>query len=313
MKDIRACDAILVPVDFTDVSDYALDHATALAKIFNYRIYLLHVIGKRQKGTEKEKQAKESLIRIASRLNKDQGLKATHMVMDGNVFDTINRVANRLGASFIVMGVHGKKGIQHLVGSYPYKVACRAHVPVLVVKDKHRHVGFKNIVVPVDFSRRSAQKITQAIRFSKVFGARIRVFGFLSSENKAKIINKEALLKSINDIFQKNNVPVTTDLIVNPNYNWPEALLVFGEQVNADLIMIVAERGGRIQEIFSTNKTERILDNTDVPVLTIVPCAEDLAAEAASSNKGLITPFVDPLGLIVKAGKVDNQYNNESD
>ncbi len=300
MKDIRACEAILVPVDFTDVSDYALDHAMALATMFNFRVYLLHVISKRQKGSEKEKQAEESLGRIASRLKNEHGLRVIQRVMDGNVFDTINGVADHLGASFIVMGVHGKKGIQHLTGSYPYKVACRTHVPVLVVKDKHRHVGFRNIVVPVDFSKRSAQKITQAIRFSKVFGATVRVFGFLSSENKAKIINKEALLKSVNDIFKENNVPVTTHLMVNPDYNWPEALLVFGEQVDADLFMIVAERGGRIQDIFSPNKTERILDKTDVPVLTVMPCAEDLAAEAASANKGLITPFVDPLGLIVK-------------
>lgn len=302
--DIRQCDAILVPVDFTDVSDYAIDHAVALAKIFEYRLYLLHVISKRQKGTVKEKAAEERLIKISSELIKERKVRVTHMVRDGNVFNTINAMAERIRAAFIVMGVHGRKGIQHLTRTYPYKVACRASVPVLVVKDKHDHVGFQNIVVPVDFSKRSIQKITQAIRFSKVFGAKVRVFGFLSSENKAKIINKEALLKSVTDIFQEQKVPVSTDLVVDPGSAWPEALLSFSGSVNADLIMIVAERGGRIQDIFSSNYTERILDNSDIPILTIMPVAEDLESEAKASKRLLVTPFIDPFGLIVKPGNV---------
>ncbi|TVR39449.1 MAG: universal stress protein [Bacteroidia bacterium] len=302
--DIRQSDAILVPVDFTDVSEYAIDHAMALAKIFEYRIYLLHVISKRQKGTDKEKAAEERLIRTSSELIKEGKVRVTHMVRDGNVFKTINSMADKIRASFIVMGVHGRKGIQHLTRTYPYKVACRASVPVLVVKDKHDHVGFQNIVVPVDFSRRSIQKITQAIRFAKVFAARVRVFGFLSSENKAKIINKEALLKSVNDIFQEKDVPVTTDLVVDPGSAWPDALLTFANSVNADLIMIVAEWGGRIQDIFSSNHTERILDKSDIPILTIMPCAEDLESEATTSKRLLVTPFIDPFGLIVKPGNM---------
>ncbi len=296
-------DSILVPIDFTDVSDYALDHAASIAPVFGYRIFLLHVISKRQKGTKKEQEAEERLVKMVSALNKEPDLEVTHMIRDGNVFNTINQVAEKLNAAFIVMGVHGKKGIQHLVGSYPYKVACRASVPVLVVKDKHKHVGFDNIVIPIDFSRRSVQKITQAIRFSRLFGATIRVFGFLSTENKAKIINKEALLKSVTDIFKENNVPVSTDLMISPDKDWPDALLSFAYHVEADLIMIVAERGGRIQDIFSSNHTERILDKADVPILTIMPCAEDLAAESWSSKKALIAPFVDPLGLIVRPGE----------
>lgn len=302
--DPRNCDAILVPVDFTVVADFAIDHASAIARIFGYRLYLLHVISKKQKGTKKEKEAEEKLIQIASRLTRDYNLKVTQMIREGNVFKTINGVAGKLRASFIVMGVHGKKGVEHLIGSYPYKVVCKANIPVLVVKDKHQHVGYHNIVIPIDFSRRSTQKITQAIKFSKFFGARIRVFGFLSSENKAKIINKEALLKSVNDVFEENNLPVTTDLMVNPDYDWPEALLDFADKANADLIMIVSERGGRMQEIFTPNYTERILDKADVPVLTIMPCAEDLKAEAQAIKRDLITPFIDPFGLIARQNTV---------
>lgn len=294
---------LLVPFDFTDVAYYALNHGMAMAQAFNYKLDLLHVVGKKEIGTEKEQIAKKSLKALASHIKGITGLDADYQIKTGNIFDTISEVADELEAAFVVMGVHGKKGVSHLVGSYPYKVVCKSKVPVLVVKAKHSHKGFQNIVIPIDFSRKSTQKVAQATRFAKFFGAKIRIFGFLSSENKAKIINKEALLKSVNDYFKEKGVSATTDLMINPKIDWDEALIRFSEKIDADLIMVVAEKGSRFQDIFSSNYTERILDKINVPVLTILPCPEDLAeeAEAIASKQGIITPFVDPLGFFVRS------------
>lgn len=294
---------LLVPFDFTDVAYYALNHGMAMAQTFQYKLDLLHVISKKELGSEKEKVATKSLKALAAHIKGITGLEAAYHIRTGNIFDTISEMGDELNAAFVVMGVHGKKGVSHLVGSYPYKVVCKSKVPVLVVKAKHRHKGFRNIVVPIDFSRKSAQKVAQATRFAKFFDARIRVFGFLSTENKAKIINKEALLKSVNDFFVEKGVAVTTDLMINPKIDWDEALIAFSENINADLIMIVAERGSRFQDIFSSNYTERILDKVNVPVLTILPCEEDLAEEAEimSSKQGIVTPFVDPLGFFMRS------------
>lgn len=298
--------AILVPLDFTDVADYALDHGISMARIFQYRLYLLHVLPNKQKGSEKELEIKARLDKLSAGINAEYNLEVQVFIDYGNVFEKIQDVSETLQVDFVVMGVHGKKGVSHLVKSQPYKVVCKSRVPVLVVKEQHHHVGFHNIVVPIDFSKRSAQKIAQAKKFAKFFGAKIRVFGFLSSENKAKIINKEALLKSVTDYFVRNNISVTTDLMINPGMSWPEALISFADKVEADLIMIVAETGNRFQEIFSKNYTERILDNVNIPVLTILPCREDMVAEAEalSSKEGIITPFVDPLGFFARAADI---------
>ena len=293
---------LLVPFDFSDVAYYALNHGMAMAQVFKYRLDLLHVINKKDIGTDKELVVKKSLKALASHIKGITGLDAAYQIRTGNIFDTISEVADELEAAFVVMGVHGKKGVSHLVGSYPYKVVCKAKVPVLVVKTKHRHKGFQNIVIPIDFSRKSTQKVAQATRFAKFFDAKIRVFGFLSTENKAKIINKEALLKGVNDYFEEKGVPVTTDLMIDTKLDWDEALIRFSEKIDADLIMIVAERGNRFQDIFSSNYTEKILDRVNVPVLTIMPCEEDLAeeAEAIASKQGIVTPFVDPLGFFMR-------------
>ncbi len=292
--------AVLVPVDFSEVSSHAMDHASAMARIFGYRIYLLHIIPKKQQTKKKLREAESALTKIAKNLSDHNELNVTHLIRIGQVIETITEIADQLQVDFIVMGADKKKGQKHLVGSYPYKLVCSASVPTLVVKEKNHHVGYHNIVIPIDFSRRSTQKVTQAAKFSRFFGARIRVFGFLSYDNKAKIINKEALLKRVTNFFEESNVPVTTDLLISPDYSWPEALLKFADEVMADLIMIVAEKGSRIQEIFTPNYAERILDKSEIPVLSIVPCAEDLEEESAPEKQSIISPFVDPLGLILR-------------
>ncbi len=300
-------DTILVPTDFSDVSDFAIDHAVEIAKIFNHRICLLHVVSKRTPGTKRHIAIQEKLQTQADAVSRRTRLSVSFLVEAGSIFTMISEVADRIAAEFIVMGIHGKKGVQHLLGSFAYKVVCSANVPVMVVKHMHHHVGYKNIIVPIDFSRESTQKITQAILFAKYFNARVRVFGFLSSINKAKIIKKEALLKNVTDVFKKQRIPVTTDLLVKPGTDWEGALMRFAEETDADLIMIVAEKGSRIPEIFSSNSAESIIDKADVPVLTFVPQAEDQVS--TGSKKAIVRSFVDPLGLLdSKPGNDDRNF-----
>lgn len=289
---------ILVPTDLTEVANYSIDHATEIARIFNHKVVLLHVVGKNVLGTPKEEQITQILKENVKQIQERAPLEVDYLIEEGSIFNTISEVADRIRAEFIVMGIHGKKGVQHLMGSYAYKVVCSANVPVMVVKHLHHHVGYKNIVLPIDFMQESTQKILKAVRFSNYFGATIRVFGFLGTRNKATIFQKEALLKKVKDTFADLGVEVTTDLCVDPNKDWAEALMHFSDEIDADLILIVAEKDIQVPDIFSSNSTERIIDKADVPILTVVPSPDD----GDSENETTLTlrSFFDPLGLTGK-------------
>ncbi len=293
VKQLR--DKILVPTDFTDVVNYSVDHATEIAKIFNHTIVLLHVVGKKVLGTPRQKEIENKLKQAVAQIKNRAGLKVSYLIEEGSIFTTIAEVANRIRAEFIVMGIHGKKGVQHIMGSYAYKVVCSSEVPVMVVKSKHHHKGYKEIVLPIDFSQETTQKFLKAIRFSKYFGGRIRVFGFLGTRNKATIFEKEALLKKVKNTFAELGLNVTTDLCVDPAIDWPEALMKFSQRIDADLIMIVAEKGDSIADIFTQNTTEQIIDKADVPLLTVLPTAED--DDGGLGNSLVVRSFIDPLGL----------------
>lgn len=289
---------ILVPTDLTEVANFSIDHATEIARIFQHKIVLLHVVGKNVIGTPKEEEIASVLKENVKQIQERAPLEVSYQIEEGSIFTTISEVADYIKAEFIVMGIHGKKGVQHLMGSYAYKVVCSVNVPVMVVKRLHHHVGYKNIVLPIDFTQESTQKILKAVRFANYFGACIRVFGFLGTRNKAIIFKKEALLKKVKDTFADLGVAVTTDLCVDPNKDWAEALMSFADQIDADLILIAAEKGSEIPDIFSANSTERIIDKADLPILTVVSSPDDVDME---NEKTLaVRSFIDPLGLTEK-------------
>lgn len=301
-------DIILVPIDFSDVSEFAIDHAIEIAKIFKHKIYLLHVFNRRAGGSASRVLAQEELESKARAITTWTGLEVQAGIVEGSILHTINDVAESIQAEFVVMGVHGMKGVEHLVGSYAYKIVASSRIPVLVVKHMHHHVGYKDIVLPVNFSQKRAHKIHQALRFAKYFGATVRIFGFLSSENPAKIIKKEALLKGTTDIFKKHGIPVTTELLVNPGFDWVEALVGYSDKIGADLIMIVADKADRMHDMLYANKTERIIEKADMPILTVAPI-EEAPVEPDARKKAFFKPFLDPLGLMTADFSDDEDEN----
>ncbi len=288
---------ILVPTDFTPVADCALDHAIEIARLFDHKICMLHVINKKSTQSEQEKLQKR-INKIAETNSERSGIEISGMLEAGSIFDAISHTASKILAEFIVMGIHGKKGVQHLVGSYAYKVVCSSKVPVMVVKKKHHHVGYRNIVIPIDFSYESTQKINKAIRFANYFNSTIHVIGVLGSKSSVFKIEKEALLKKILDYVETAGAKAKAEVIIKPGADIHDEVLDYAEKTDADLIMIVAEKSGRFTELFGKNDAEQIIDKAEIPILTVIPNNEYDQDE--DDDDSLLSSFFDPLGLIDK-------------
>jgi nucleotide-binding universal stress UspA family protein len=288
-------DTILVPTDFTPVADSAIDHAIEIAKLFNHKICLLHIIGKKTSVSARDK-IENQLKRISTGYSNRSGIKISYRIDEGSIFDGISKTADEIEAEFIVMGIHGKQGVQHIVGSYAYKVVCSSKVPVMVVKKKHHHVGYNNIVVPVDFSHESSQKLNQAIKFAKYFDSEVHIIGVIRSKSSVYKIKKEALLKNITDYMENAGVKVVAEVLIKPGADIYEEVIEYADNIDADLIMIVAEKGGRFTGVLGRNDAEQIIDKADMPVLTIVPSTEF----DDDDDSSFFHSFIDPLGLIDK-------------
>ncbi|RYF70841.1 MAG: universal stress protein [Comamonadaceae bacterium] len=140
---------ILVPVDGSETSMIAVSKASGLALAFGSRITLIHVIdnypfigvgadyalGQNEYLAAATSSANAALARGVAALAAE-GLHSDQRVIDGHVVhEGIVDTAVALNADLIVMGSHGRSGIEKLLlGSVTQRVLQEAPMPVLVVK-----------------------------------------------------------------------------------------------------------------------------------------------------------------------------------
>ena len=144
-------DRILVPTDFSTTADAALDYARVLAVRFGAELRLLHVLEDQYLGGVSSGEVyipepsdlraaltKEADALLAKRVDplRDANLRVNASVVVGRSFRAIVDHASAYGADLIVMGTHGRTGIQHLLlGSVAERIVRTATCPVLTVRE----------------------------------------------------------------------------------------------------------------------------------------------------------------------------------
>jgi nucleotide-binding universal stress UspA family protein len=140
---------ILVPTDFSEYADYALDYAVELAKSFQARVTVLYVyylpsiaLGEVSPAvidetleameTNARQQAQKALARVLN-----AGLQGDSVIVEGAPFQMIIDTAKEKAVDLIVMGTHGRTGLTHvLMGSVAERVVRMAPCPVLVTRGR---------------------------------------------------------------------------------------------------------------------------------------------------------------------------------
>jgi nucleotide-binding universal stress UspA family protein len=141
--------SILVPVDFSEFSERALRYAIWLGKQLGASVSLVHVypiavyaappmLGASVPMGNFREQAQKALEELMERVGKDTDAKLQGQTCEGVAHREIQRVAQEQGADLIVMGTHGRSGLEKLLmGSVAERVIRTSHVPVIAVPRDH--------------------------------------------------------------------------------------------------------------------------------------------------------------------------------
>lgn len=136
---------ILVPTDFTVYSDHAIEYAIMVARNFEAKIMLVHVIEPMAYSvtdtiqiidhyTALKTVAGPILKNLQNKLLK-KGLEVDTLLLDGTPYLEIVKRSRQAGIDLIIMGTHGRTGIKHvLMGSVAERVVRMAPCPVLTVR-----------------------------------------------------------------------------------------------------------------------------------------------------------------------------------
>ncbi|MCO5259328.1 MAG: universal stress protein [Crocinitomicaceae bacterium] len=220
----------LVPMDFSTVSVDALKAATHIAKFNNGNVLAIHILSKK---SERE-QAKQQFETILNKLSEEDRNIISTSVFTGSVYDDIAKAAEITNANLIVMGTHGAKGMQKLMGSNALKIVSSTGTPFVIMQEGSSLTTITNIVMPFNFEKDSIQIATFAGFIAKQFDATIHLTGYHDEDDwlRGKSQTNQLVIRKF---FDDNNVKYK---IVNlpKSKTYINAILDYSDEVKADLI-----------------------------------------------------------------------------
>jgi nucleotide-binding universal stress UspA family protein len=270
---------VLVTWDFTEKSEYAIEHAILAAKRLNAEIGLVHIV----KKDSEIKAAEERIDAIISSKYGHITPRPIPIVKDGNIFTTITDLANDMGARMIFMGTHGIKGMQKFLGSWALKVIAHTKMPFVVVQDKPVRDQYRDIVVPLTFRNENKESTNWVNLFAKYFGSH---FHFIRAKHTDPNFIKgiESNIFFLKKYFASKGIPFylesatgDTDFVVE--------VIEYATKKKADAIMLMITKDiGFADYVLGAHEQYIIANEGKIPVICINPKPPKIGGSFSASG-----------------------------
>lgn len=273
---------ILVPVDFSEQSLIALSQSYNLTRLTKADIVLLYVLDDDSSGfmsslfKDKAEQKKVvddaielKLNELASKISNDADVKVLIKIRHGKIYEQIVAEAEELNPVFIIMGTNGSVGIKRFIGSNALRVIKEAQCPVITIKGKIHRSGCKIIVLPLDLSKETKEKVNKAIELAGYFGSTIKVMTVFDSDDEFLMNKLKRQLNQVQSFIEERNVPCTAEALEAKNI--ASEVVSYANKVDADLIMIMTQEEMNWTDLFIGSSAQEVINNSDIPVLSIRP------------------------------------------
>lgn len=273
--------SLLVPTDFTSVADCALNHAVKMAKVINAQIWILHVV-QNDKKTEETKSKLDDFVDAAHA--KYPEISFLPVIKKGNFLEVIGEAAKELHCALVFMGTHGIKGLQKLTGSNALKVVKNSPVPFIIVQNKMvDEAGYKNIVLPLDLSKETKQKLSLVSKIAQYFKSKVHIITPKEKDDFLKNqLNRN--LKFAAKFLHERRIEFTSTISKEGASKIAKEAIKLAGEVNADLIAIMNLHENSLMGMLGSSFEETIITNErEIPVICVNPTVTTVSGGVFSS------------------------------
>ena len=286
---------ILIPIDFSNQSMYALNQACSLAQTKNSKVYILSVIEEQNKISSLflddqtdilQNKVKSKLNQICEEIQSKYKIDIEVMVSKGKVYNQIIDVSKMISTDLIVMGTTGspKEGFKRFIGSNAERVVRLAQCPVITIKGQNLRNGCQNIILPLDLEKETREKTTYAIEYARYWDATIRLVSVLLDDNQH---NKNVLIKNINQaerFIKDAGVSCSAELVSgDKKVTLGDFVFNYAKENDGDLIMIMTKKEELSLSQNISVTARYIINNSEIPVMSIRPKKQNYANRSSIS------------------------------
>ena len=257
---------IIVPWDFTQIASNAYGHAVNLANLLQRDIILLHVI---HEDSGKEGALEKLKAKIAE-LFRTYKVNTIPVIKTGSIFEVIRDYADEVKAEMVIMGTHGRKGMQRLFGSRALKVIANSKTPFLVIQEQPSTNKFDKIVFPIDFRTENKEQVKFINYLSCHFGSKFMLFKRKAGDRRFK----QRIASNLHFVESYlNNNSVNYELYSAPGkMAFEKELVQFAKEMKSDMILTLTTRDIGFMDYLMGAREQYIIANPEkIPVLCINP------------------------------------------
>ena len=272
------CKKIVVGVDFSDCSMNALEHAVIIACHANAGITMVwanHLdYSKEIFSVEPDNIRAEVQKRFEKLIEKYRPQLAPDTDIDfrlekGKVYKVICNVAKEVNAFLIVIGTHGSSGFEEFwIGSNANRIVAASRLPIITIRagvDSNKEL--KTIVMPLDSTKITRQKLPITALLAKYFDAEIHVLGVYTSPQDDVRYRIKNYVAQAEDYLKENEIRYRI-VYLNAS-NITDAVLDYAKKVNANLISIMTEQETTTANLWLGPYAAQMVNHSPIPVLSV--------------------------------------------
>jgi len=252
---------ILIPTDFSENSNYALEYASFIARAKGGRLIILHIT--------KDKERVEDKLKETLAFPFFKGIKTEIVTRDGkSISKTINKVGIEFGVELIIMGSNGVSNVgELLLGSNTENVIRNSQFNVLTIKHKMLSLELNTVLFPSDFSPESYAVFETVKAFADLFNAKIHLLRVVTSDHKKGSTTIDDKMKAFVEHFNLDDNNYKR--VIYRDKTRELGVLNYSIDNDMDMIAIGSHGKGIVRKLVKESISQDLVRDTFKPILTV--------------------------------------------
>ena len=268
---------IIVAIDFSRCSIHSLEYAITIANNMDANIIMTWVdISDRAdtafQGIEDHprKEIANNFEELIQKYSKTlTGGELLYKIRKGKVHFEIANQAKYSDAVLVIAGTHGVSGFEEFwIGSNAYRIVSHSPCPVITVRSDFESTrGINTIVLPIDNSLESRQKLPFTTKIAKLFNSKVHIISLYSTNIKTIRNRIDNYTKQVVTFLEEEGVEHIVKKVEAENIT--NATINYAKSVDADIISVMTEQETASANLFLGAYAQQMVNHSPIPVISI--------------------------------------------
>ncbi len=267
---------IIVAIDFSKTSLNALEYALMIAGKAGADVLMAWVDNTvsdesmYEGSPAEERKEKVNLFKEIQSEFRDRlpNNKIEYKTKRGKVYTEIANLAKSVDCDLVIAGTHGVSGFEEFwIGSNAYRIVTHTPVPVITLRLDFKPGEIHRIVLPIDSSQETRQKVPFATQMALLFNSEIHILSLYTTSFKSVKKRVDNYAEQAVNFIKERKIRYKTKALESDNVT--KTTIDYSVSVNADLVAIMTEQETTTANLFLGPYAQQMVNHSPIPILSV--------------------------------------------